>query len=56
MAREANATPHPNITALKKKIVDVRAKYPVKGIMDACSKFRSKVEAVIKAEGSWIEH
>ncbi len=54
--KEVNVTPHPNLESLKSKIKEVWATYPAAMIEKACAKFQPRLEAVVAAEGSWIEH
>ena len=51
-----NATPHPNLDSLKAKISEEWMVYPEATTISACKTFCTRVETVIAAEGSWIEH
>jgi inhibitor of nuclear factor kappa-B kinase subunit alpha len=46
---------HPNIDSLKSAVSDVWADMSESRIQKVCSRFRSRVEAVIKSEGSYID-
>ncbi len=56
MESKVNATPHPNLDSLKGMITEIWDAYPTGQIMDACHRFCCCVEAVIAAEGSFIEN
>ena len=54
--RKVNAMPHPNLDSLKSMITEIWEAYPADGIMDVCHSFWHRVEAVVQAKGSYIEH
>jgi len=54
--KEVNSTPHRNVDSLKAKIVEVWDNYPANTIIKACKSFRHRLEAVVAANGSYIEH
>ncbi len=53
---KVNKTPHQNLESLKDTIKKEWNMYPAAGIKKACASFPKRIEAVIKAKGSWIEH
>lgn len=53
--RDSNSHSHNTITALKSAIVDAMANIPKTHLITACSRFRRRVEAVIAANGGFIE-
>ncbi len=56
LERRVNATPHPNLESLKAMITEIWAAVPADEIVAACRSFRRRLEAVVAAEGSYIEH
>ena len=53
--REVNKTFHENTDSLHAAIVDAMANMCSGHVQRACAAFRPRLEAIIKAEGSWIE-
>ncbi|QQP38324.1 Uncharacterized protein FKW44_018871 [Caligus rogercresseyi] len=50
-----NRTPHLNLDSLKATIIKEWDNYPEKHIINACKRFRPRIEAVVKANGGHIE-
>ncbi|QQP41222.1 Transposable element tcb2 transposase, partial [Caligus rogercresseyi] len=55
LERHACATSHANVTSLKASIKRQASKLQAAGVTAACKEFRSRIEAVIAAEGGHIE-
>ena len=53
--KRACATSHPSIESLKSSICQVWNNMPQEFVIKSCKSFRSRIEAVIKAEGGHIE-
>ena len=53
--RETNQRPHNTNDSLKAAIVDVMANMNENHLIRASSRFQSRIEAVIEAEGGFIE-
>ncbi|QQP54422.1 Uncharacterized protein FKW44_007253 [Caligus rogercresseyi] len=49
-----NRTPHLNLDSLKATIIKEWDNYPEKHIINACKRFRPRLEAVVKANGGHI--
>ncbi|QQP58483.1 Uncharacterized protein FKW44_003818 [Caligus rogercresseyi] len=52
---KTNRTPHLNLDSLKATIIKEWANYPEKHIINACKRFRPRLEAVVKANGGHTE-
>ncbi|QQP48527.1 Uncharacterized protein FKW44_008884, partial [Caligus rogercresseyi] len=50
-----NRTPHLNLDSLQATIIKEWDNYPEKHIINACKRFRPRLEAVVKANGGHIE-
>ena len=53
--KDTNKHPHSNKESLKAAIVHVMGNTQEEPLIRACSRFRSRIEAVIEAEGGFIE-
>ncbi len=53
--RDANKAAHPNLDSLRAAIKHAMANLDRTHLENACLRFRSRIEAVIEAEGGWIE-
>ena len=53
--RETNAAPHTSVASLKAKITAVMAKMDRDTVAKACHRFRTRLEAVVAANGDFIE-
>ena len=52
---KVGATPHPNIVALKATITKEWRKMSAAFVVTSCKRFRSRIEAVVRANGDHIE-
>lgn len=55
MQQKVQATSHPNLETLKARIVEAWGDLEIDYVVRACKGFRSRIEAVIAADGSYIE-
>ncbi|QQP36709.1 Uncharacterized protein FKW44_021883 [Caligus rogercresseyi] len=55
LERESNKHSHISIVSLKASIVEVVARMNREHLVNACTRFWSRPEAVIEAEGGWFE-
>ncbi len=55
LERKVNATSHPNLTSLKDSIRENMAALDRDVVSGACKRFRSRLESVIRANGSYFE-
>jgi len=53
--REVNKEPHNTLASLRAKILEVMADIEREVIISACQNFSSRSEAVVKANGDFIE-
>lgn len=53
--REVNKAPHNTLDSVKNKIKEVMGNLERDLVAKACSRFRSRIEAVVEAEGDFIE-
>ena len=54
-AKRQQADPHPSLDSLRKKIIDVMGNQNRDMLAKARQRFHSRIEAVIEAEGGFIE-
>ncbi|QQP55867.1 Uncharacterized protein FKW44_000329, partial [Caligus rogercresseyi] len=52
---ESNKRSHISVVSLKASIVEAVASMNKKHLVNACKRFRSRMEAVIEADGGWFE-
>ncbi|QQP36320.1 Uncharacterized protein FKW44_021377, partial [Caligus rogercresseyi] len=50
---ESNKRAHNNVISLKASIVEAVASMNREHLVNACTRFRSRLEAVIEADGGW---
>ena len=55
LERMTNKNPHHNLDSLRTAIVEAMANIDCSHLQHACSRFRPRLDAVIDAEGDWIE-
>ena len=55
LERESNKTHHNSVDSLKASIIEAMANMDKAHLIKACQRFCSRLEAVIEADGSWIE-
>lgn len=55
MDSKARATPHPNVDSLNASIRREWRRLSKDFIVNSCKSFRSRIEAIVEAEGSHIE-
>ena len=53
--RESNKRSHNNVDSLRAAIEEAAATIPADHVINACRRFRSRLEAVVEADGGWIE-
>ena len=53
--RHSNKRTHPNVESLCNAIIDACTNMDRQHVQNACNRFRSRIEAVIEAEGGYIE-
>ena len=53
--RSVNRSPHNTVESLKRAIEDTFSNLPRGEMTRACCRFRSRIEAVVEAEGDFIE-
>jgi len=53
--REVNKQPHNTLASLRAKIAEVMANMNREVVIRACKKFSSQIEAVVEANGDFIE-
>ncbi|QQP48997.1 Uncharacterized protein FKW44_009499, partial [Caligus rogercresseyi] len=55
LERESNKRSHINVISLKASIVEAVANMNREHLVNACTKFRSRLEPVIEDDGGWFE-
>ncbi len=53
--RESNKRAHPNMDSLRQAIITAVTNLNKDYLVNACRRFRARLEAVIAAEGNWFE-
>lgn len=55
LERESNKRSHNTVESLRAAIKEAAANIPADHVVNACRRFRPRLEAVIEADGGWIE-
>ncbi|QQP36462.1 Uncharacterized protein FKW44_021579, partial [Caligus rogercresseyi] len=56
LERESNKRAHNSVVSLKVSIVEAVASMTMEHLVNACTRFRSRLEAVIEVNGGWFEY
>ena len=55
LERESNKRSHNSVDSLRAAIEEAAAAVPIDHVINACQRFRPRLQAVIEADGGWIE-